>query len=66
MGSTFPWHIPPLGGSVLVEGRRLRSRTQGETGELEMICQVTGGQCFVVTDGQRCLNEGGEILSGMN
>lgn len=66
MGSTFPWHIPPLGGSVLVEGRRLRSRTQGETGELEMICQVTGGQYFVVTDGQRCLNEGGEILSGMN
>lgn len=66
MGGTFPWHIPPLGVSVLVEGRRLRSRIQGETGELEMICQVMRGQYFVGTDGQRCLNEGGEILSGMN
>lgn len=55
MGGTFLCHIPSLEGSVWLEGRRLGSRSQGEAGELGMICLVTGGQYFVLTDGWRHL-----------
>lgn len=67
MGGTFLCHIPSLGGSVSLEDRRLGARTQGEAGELGMICLVTGGQYFVLTDGQRHLIlEMREFSSGMN
>lgn len=42
-GGTFLCHIPSLVGAVSLEDSRLASRTQGEAGELEMICLVTGG-----------------------
>lgn len=62
MGGTFLCHIPSLGGSV-----SFGARTQGEAGELGMICLVTGGQYFVLTDGQRHLIlEMREFSSGMN
>lgn len=54
-GGTFLCHIPSLEGSVSLEDRRLWSRTRGEAGELGMICLVTGGQYFVLTDGRRHL-----------
>lgn len=35
--------------------RRPTAGSQGEAGELRMICVVTGGQRYVLTDGQRYL-----------
>lgn len=65
MGGTFLCHIPSLEGYVSLEDRRLGSRTRGEAGELGMICLVTGGQYFVLTDGWRHLiSEMKEFSSG--
>lgn len=65
MGCTFLCHIPSLGGSISLQDWRLGSRTWGEAGGLGMICLVTGGQYFVLTDGRRHLiSEMREITSG--